>query len=58
MRWEIWMAFAILETAQCLTPGPAVLFVLSQALTRGMLSSIWANLGILAGARIAFLKRA
>ena len=58
MRWEIWMAFAILETAQCLTPGPAVLFVLSQALARGALSSIWANLGILAGNTIYFILSA
>jgi hypothetical protein len=58
MRWETWMAFAILETAQCLTPGPAVPFLLSQALARGMPSSIWANLGILAANTIYFILSA
>ena len=58
MRWEIWIVFVVTETALCLTPGPAVLFVLSQALARGTLSSIWSNVGILAGNTIYFILSA
>jgi threonine/homoserine/homoserine lactone efflux protein len=58
MRWEIWIVFVITETALCLTPGPAVPFVLSQALARGTLSSIWSNVGILAGNTIYFILSA
>jgi homoserine/homoserine lactone efflux protein len=35
MTWGVWALFAVTETALCLSPGPAVLLVLSQALTRG-----------------------
>ena len=49
MSLEIWIVFAVTETALCLTPGPAVLLVLSQALTRGTGASLWSNAGILAG---------
>jgi threonine/homoserine/homoserine lactone efflux protein len=46
---ETWALFAVTETALCFTPGPAVLLVLSQGLTRGTGPSVYANLGILAG---------
>lgn len=49
MTLETWALFAITETALCFTPGPAVLLVLSQGLTRGTGASVYANLGILAG---------
>jgi homoserine/homoserine lactone efflux protein len=49
MNPEVWIMFAVTETALCLTPGPAVLLVLSQALTRGTGASLWSNAGILAG---------
>lgn len=58
MRWEIWTVFVITETAMCLTPGPAVMLVLSQALARGTLASIWSNVGILAGNTIYFILSA
>ncbi len=49
MTLETWALFALTETALCFTPGPAVLLVLSQGLTRGTGASVSANLGILAG---------
>ncbi len=58
MSFEIWIAFAVTETALCLTPGPAVLLVLSQALTRGTRASLWSNAGILAGNTFYFVLSA
>jgi len=54
MTLETWALFAITETALCFTPGPAVLLVLSQGLTRGTGASVYANLGILAGNALYF----
>jgi threonine/homoserine/homoserine lactone efflux protein len=58
MRWEAWTLFVVTETVLCLTPGPAVLFVLSQGLGRGAVASLWASLGILAGNTFYFLLSA
>ena len=49
MSFERWLFFATTELLLCLTPGPAVLFVISHALARGGRASLWANAGILAG---------
>lgn len=49
MSPEAWALFALTETALCLTPGPAVLLVVSQALARGARASVWSNLGVLSG---------
>lgn len=46
--------FVVTEGALCLTPGPAVLLVLSQGLTRGARASVLASLGILAANLIYF----
>jgi homoserine/homoserine lactone efflux protein len=54
MSREAWILFAVTETALCLSPGPAVLLVLSQGLARGTRSSVWSNLGILAGNTMYF----
>jgi homoserine/homoserine lactone efflux protein len=48
MSWQIWALFALTEAVLSLTPGPAVLLVLSQALTRGPAKSVWSSCGILA----------
>lgn len=58
MTWEIWTAFVLVETALCLTPGPAVLLVLSQALTRGAAKAVWSITGILAANTVYFILSA
>jgi homoserine/homoserine lactone efflux protein len=58
MTWQIWCAFVLVETALCLTPGPAVLLVLSQALTRGAARAVWSILGILAANTVYFVLSA
>lgn len=54
MSWNVWTLFAVTEAALCLSPGPAVLLVLSQGLARGTAASVWSNLGILAGNALYF----
>jgi homoserine/homoserine lactone efflux protein len=49
MDFPLWLTFLATEIVLCLTPGPAVLFVVSQALRYGGRRSLWANGGILAG---------
>lgn len=55
MSWQVWALFAATETMLCLTPGPAVLLVLSQALSRGAARSIWSSGGILAANGLYFV---
>lgn len=40
MSWNVWTLFAVTEAALCLSPGPAVLLVLSQGLARGTAASL------------------
>jgi len=58
VRWETWTLFLVTETALCLVPGPAVLLVLSQGLTRGARASLWSSFGILLGNTVYFLLSA
>jgi homoserine/homoserine lactone efflux protein len=54
MDLTTWLFFAGTEALLCLTPGPAVLFVLSHGLARGGRASLWANAGILAANTLYF----
>jgi threonine/homoserine/homoserine lactone efflux protein len=58
MTWQVWSAFVLVETALCLTPGPAVLLVLSQALTHGALKAVNSIAGILAANTFYFVLSA
>lgn len=49
MSLNSWLFFCGTEALLCVTPGPAVLFVLSYGLARGGRASLWANAGILTG---------
>jgi threonine/homoserine/homoserine lactone efflux protein len=54
MRWEVWLLFVVTEAVLSMTPGPAVLFVLSQAIKRGPGKSVWASCGILSANTVYF----
>ena len=58
MSLETWLAFCVTEVILCLTPGPAVLFVVSVALARGTRAGLAATLGILAGNAFYFVLSA
>ncbi len=58
MNWETWWLFVVMEAVLCVTPGPAVLLVLSQALARGARKSVFASFGILAANAFYFLLSA
>ncbi|HEY1706978.1 MAG TPA: LysE family translocator [Rhizomicrobium sp.] len=58
MSWQIWGTFAVLETVLCFTPGPAVLLVLSQALSRGAGRTVFSILGIIGANTVYFVLSA
>lgn len=47
MTWRTWWLYLITETALSFSPGPAVLFVISQSLRWGALAGIWVAAGII-----------
>jgi homoserine/homoserine lactone efflux protein len=54
MSLEVWLAFCATEMVLCFTPGPAVLFVTSVAMARGMRAGLAGALGIAAGNTLYF----
>jgi homoserine/homoserine lactone efflux protein len=54
MRWEVWLLFVVTEAVLSMTPGPAVLYVLSQAIRRGPGKSVWGTAGILSANTVYF----
>jgi threonine/homoserine/homoserine lactone efflux protein len=48
MTLQAWLLFCATDIILCFTPGPAVLFVVSQAIARGARAGFAASLGILA----------
>jgi homoserine/homoserine lactone efflux protein len=58
MRWEVWLLFVATEAVLSLSPGPAVLYVLSQAIQRGPGKSVWASWGILTSNAMYFILSA
>jgi homoserine/homoserine lactone efflux protein len=58
MEFNVWLAFLITEVGLSFVPGPAVLMVLSQGLSRGFVASTTASLGILFGNAVYFFLSA
>jgi len=54
MTLQAWLLFCATETVLCLSPGPAVLLVVSLSLTRGARAGFPASLGILAANALYF----
>jgi homoserine/homoserine lactone efflux protein len=54
MNLTTWWIFVCMEAVLCLTPGPAVLFVLSSALNKGARKTVFSILGILAANTVYF----
>lgn len=58
MSFQAWLLFCLTETVLCLTPGPAVLLVVSLSLTRGPRAGLLGSLGILAANTFYFVLSA
>ncbi|MBV9993247.1 MAG: LysE family translocator [Alphaproteobacteria bacterium] len=54
MTWASLSAFAVAMTALCVVPGPAVLLVVSQALSHGSAKAVWSILGVTAAGTMWF----
>jgi threonine/homoserine/homoserine lactone efflux protein len=55
MSIQSWLLFCVTEIVLCFTPGPAVLLVVSLALTRGATAGFKASLGILSANAMYFI---
>jgi homoserine/homoserine lactone efflux protein len=55
---RVWFFFVVTEAVLCLTPGPAVLFVVSCGLARGGRAALWGNAGILSANTFYFIVSA
>lgn len=58
MTWASFGAFVVAMTALCVVPGPAVMLVLSQALSHGSAKATWSILGITAAGTAWFVLSA
>lgn len=58
MSLRVWFFFVVTEAVLCLTPGPAVLFVVSCGLARGGRAALWGNAGILSANTFYFIVSA
>lgn len=58
MDLSTWVAFAVLETILCITPGPAVLFTVGTTLGRGRTAGFAAMSGIVTGNTVYFILSA
>ena len=58
MTLQVWIAFVVLETVLCFTPGPAVLFVVSTSLSRGTRAGLGGAWGIVGCNTFYFLLSA
>lgn len=54
MNWETYVLFIVTTGVVCLTPGPAALLVVAQAMSNGLRRSYWAIAGIAVGNAIYF----
>jgi len=55
MTLEIWLAFVVANSILTIIPGPSVLLVISQALTRGMSAALMCILGDIIGGVVLML---
>ena len=58
MTWQLWLLFVTTEAVLSISPGPAVLYVLSQAIRRGPAKSVWGSWGILTANAMYFILSA
>ena len=58
MTWQTWLLYAATDAFAYLVPGPAVFFIVSQALARNAGRTSWAILGVLSAEAMYFILSA